>query len=67
MGQAISLPGSASPMICFVLVFSEKSTSARNKFATKTNLAVSSIEFCQPLFDERNIGFAYTVAVVLGR
>jgi hypothetical protein len=30
----------------------EKSKWAGDKFAAKTNLAVSSIEFCQSLFDE---------------
>ena len=29
--------------------------SARNKFATKTNFVVSSAEFCQCSFDERQI------------
>ena len=29
--------------------------SARNKFATKTNFVVSSVEFCQSSFDERQI------------
>jgi len=39
-------------MICFVFVAWEKSMSGKDKFAANTNLAVSSIEFCQPLFDE---------------
>jgi hypothetical protein len=29
--------------------------SARDDFATKTNLAVSSTEFCQSIFDEGDI------------
>jgi hypothetical protein len=34
-------------------------TWARNKFAAKTNLAVSSIEYCQCTFDERDIRIRY--------
>ena len=45
MGQAISLPGSVSPMICFVLVFSEKSTSARNKLPLKQTLQLVQSSF----------------------
>jgi MoaD family protein len=33
----------------------EKSTPARDKFAAKTNLAVSSTKFCQCKFDEGNV------------
>jgi hypothetical protein len=32
-----------------------KNTSARDKFAAKTSLAVSSMEYCGRLFDERDI------------
>jgi hypothetical protein len=38
-----------------VILLGEKSTAARDKFSVNTNLAVSSTEFCQCLFDERNI------------
>jgi hypothetical protein len=34
----------------------EKSTSAKDKFAPKTNLAVSSTEFCQCKFNEGDVG-----------
>jgi len=34
---------------------SKKSKSAGDKFATKAPLAVSSIEFCQEIFDEDQI------------
>src|SRR3989304_2656921 len=41
--------------ICFVLVTCAKSTSARDKLATKTSLAVSSMEYCCCLFSESYI------------
>jgi hypothetical protein len=36
--------------------FPEKSSSASDIPCSKTNLAVSSTEFCQAIFDEGNIG-----------
>jgi hypothetical protein len=40
----------------FISGWLEKSTSARDKFAPKINLAVSSTEFCQCKFDKGKIG-----------
>ena len=42
----------ASP---FSLLATENSPSAKNKLAPKINLAVSSIEFCQAIFDEGDV------------
>jgi len=36
----------------FTWVFREKSTSSKDDFAAKTSLTVSSIMFCQEIFDE---------------
>ena len=51
-----SLPRLGSHTVCSNRVTRETNTSARDRFASKTKLAVSSIEFCQSIFDEHNIG-----------
>ncbi len=54
MGQAISLPA-IIPMLVLCCLPEKKSLSAMDDFVPKTNLAVSSTEFCQSIFDEDQI------------
>ncbi len=54
-GQAVKPACSGSYTICFTLLASVKSTSAKDNFAAKTSLAVSSTKFCQSIFDESYI------------
>lgn len=50
-----SLSSLGSHTVCSNQVARETNTPARDKFASRTNLAVSSIEFCQSIFDERDV------------
>jgi len=55
-GKSSSLPRFGSQAICFVWIDWVKNMMARDNSGLKTNLAITSTEFCQCKFDERDIG-----------
>jgi hypothetical protein len=51
----------------FYGLFCDKNVSVKGNFGLNTNLVVSSIEFCQSIFDERDIGRGPIIVGLKGR